>query len=55
LQDHAAASPIKPAFSAPATTRPLAQSSTETTPERIMPLPMAGFTYNPVPNKEELL
>jgi hypothetical protein len=55
LQGQPAACPIKPASSAPVTARPLPQSSTDTAPERIMPLPMAGFTYNPVPNKEELL
>ena len=27
----------------------------ERTPVRVMPLPTPGFTYNPVPNKEELL
>jgi hypothetical protein len=52
-QEHAAVSPIKPA--PPATPQPPSQSSTESTPIRVMPLPMPGFTYNPVPNKEELL
>jgi len=54
-QDHAAISSIKSQSTAPSSVQPLPHSSTETTPTRVMPLPMPGFAYNPVPNKEELL
>jgi hypothetical protein len=55
MQEHAAASPIRPTSPATSTVQPLPHSSAESTPVRVMPLPMPGFTYNPVPNKEELL
>lgn len=58
LQEPAAAKPIQlestAAFNALPSPPPPHQNTTERTPERIMPLPMAGFTYNPIPNKEEL-
>ena len=55
LQGRTAASPVKPTSSAMPTAQPLPQPGTQSTPIRVMPLPTPGFTYNPVPNKEELL
>lgn len=59
LHEPAAAMPIKPpstvASNGLPSPPPPQESTTERTPERILPLPMEGFTYNPVPNKEELL
>jgi hypothetical protein len=58
LPDTAAASSIKPASTgapaAPAAPPPR-ESHTAKTPARVLPLTMPGFTYDPIPNKEELL
>lgn len=54
-QQHAAARSIKAASAAAPAAQALSQTSTESTPIRVMPLATPGFTYNPVPNKEELL
>lgn len=48
-------SPIKPQSPATFAAQPLPHSSTVSTPTRVMPLPMPGFTYRPIPNKEESL
>jgi hypothetical protein len=51
----AAASPVKPAAPVAAVAPPAQGSNPVKTPTRVMPLAMPGFTYDPVPNKEELL
>lgn len=53
-QEHVPVNPIKPPPPAASTAQPQPQNRTESTPVRVMPLPMPGFTYNPVPNIEEL-
>ena len=54
-QEKAAHSSIQSAPAAAPAAQPPAPTSTESLPIRVMPLPTPGFTYNPVPNKEELL
>ena len=54
LQENVGAGLVKPAC----TTASSAEASSdrhEKSPVRVLPLPTPGFTYNPVPNKEELL
>ncbi len=50
-----AVSEDKPPSSAPSSVQAAPPSGDAAAPVRVMPLPMPGFTYNPVPNKEELL
>jgi hypothetical protein len=55
LPEPAAASSIKPALTGAPAASPLQGSDRTKTPARVLPLTMPGFTYDPVPNKEELL
>jgi hypothetical protein len=54
-QEPAAVGPVKSEAPSASTVQPLPPTGAEPAPVRVMPLPMPGFTYNPVPNKEELL
>jgi hypothetical protein len=54
LQKNGGSAPLKPGGRLDPSVTPPPRGH-ETTPVRVMPLPTSGFTYNPVPNKEELL